>query len=58
MDYPVDPMFRVRTERGRAREEYYVPQFKEEFGINKRTRRLKHGIPVTLPDGSWPKEQL
>jgi hypothetical protein len=55
-DFPIDPIFRVKTERGKSREEYYLPGKKEQFGLAKRTRRNQLGIPVTLPNGEWPKE--
>jgi hypothetical protein len=37
---------------GHAREEYYTPTKREEFGLNKRTRRAKQGeTNLTTPDG-------
>lgn len=39
-------------EPGHAREENYTPSKSEEFGLNKRTRRLDRGDKnVTTPDG-------
>lgn len=41
-----------KAERGHARLEYYTPSKQEEFGLNKRTRRLARGDQnVTTPDG-------
>jgi hypothetical protein len=40
-----------RAEHGKARIEYYAPDRTEEFGLNKRTRRLAKGQIVTRPDG-------
>jgi len=37
---------------GHVREEYYTPTKREEFGLNKRTRRAKQGeTNLTTPDG-------
>ena len=42
----------ARAERGHARVENYTPSKSEEFGLNKRTRRLARGDKnVTTPDG-------
>lgn len=42
----------VKAELGHAQVQYYTPSNAEEFGINKRTRRLKRGDKnVTKPNG-------
>ena len=41
---------------GHARLEYYTPSKTEEFGLNKRSRRLARGEVVTKPDGSIEKD--
>ncbi len=42
--------------RGEAREEHYLPHTKEQFGLNKRSRRLAAAMAVTLPNGEYPKD--
>jgi hypothetical protein len=51
-------MFNPRTERGKARLEFYSPpnpnkkdDGREEFGLAKRTNRQKRGIRTTHPKG-------
>jgi hypothetical protein len=42
----------AKAEPGSAQVQYYTPSQTEEFGLNKRTRRLKAGRKdVTTPDG-------
>lgn len=42
----------VKAEPGKAQVQYYTPSNAEEFGLNKRTRRLKRGDKnVTKPNG-------
>lgn len=46
----------ARAERDHARVEHYTPSKSEEFGLNKRTRRLKRGDrDVTKPNGELIK---
>lgn len=43
----------TKAELGKAQIQYYRPNNAEEFGLNKRTRRLKRGDQnVTKPDGT------
>jgi hypothetical protein len=46
------------AEPGNAREEFYAPGKVEEFGLNKRTRRLRRGIVCTKPDGTTDGKTL
>jgi hypothetical protein len=46
------------AEPGNAREEYYAPDKVENFGLNKRTRRLRRGIACTKPDGTTDGKTL
>ena len=42
----------AKAEPGKAQVQYYAPSTTEEFGLNKRTRRLARGLKnVTTPDG-------
>jgi hypothetical protein len=42
----------ARAEAGHAQVQHYTPNRSEEFGLNKRTRRLKRGDrDVTEPNG-------
>ncbi len=46
----------ARAELGKAQVQNYTPSTTEEFGLNKRTRRLARGDQnVTNPDGSLIK---
>ena len=46
----------AKAERDHARVEHYTPSKSEEFGLNKRTRRLARGDKnVTEPDGKLIK---
>ena len=42
----------AKAEPGHAQVQYYTPSTTEEFGLNKRSRRLARGLKnVTTPDG-------
>lgn len=51
--------FHSIPERGKAREEYYfgTSKPKEQFGLHKRTRRVKRGIFCSLPNGKFPSKE-
>jgi len=49
------PQVLQKAQPGSARLEYYKPGKSEEFGLNKRTRRIARGEAVTKPDGSVEK---
>src|ERR1051325_8020613 len=46
----------VSTPRGESRLEKYTPSKSENFGLNKRTRRLAKGILTSKPDGTVDPE--
>ncbi len=46
----------AKAEPGAAQVQYYTQTTTEEFGLNKRTRRLARGLKnVTKPDGTQDK---
>ena len=49
----ITPVNSNKAERGHARMEFYTAGKQEEFGLNKRSRRIARGDKqVTTPDGN------